>query len=231
LELFHFFKDVFFFAAYVNVRSFPEPLSEEEERECLKALMQGDEEARSKLIEHNLRLVAHISKKYTVSGRDHDDIISIGTVGLIKAVSTYDVNKGTTLATYAARCIENEILMSIRSEKKQAGEVSLHDSIGMDRDGNEIMLTDVLKSDETLVQDEVEMHLASEHIRSLMSEVLTDRERLVIELRFGIRNGYCMVQREIAKMLGISRSYISRIEKKALKKLKYQFEKANDRME
>ncbi|MEL7608608.1 MAG: RNA polymerase sporulation sigma factor SigK [Bacillota bacterium] len=223
-----FFKDLFFFAAYVNTNiSFPEPLSPQEEAECLEKYAKGDETARCKLIEHNLRLVAYIAKKYTAAGRDADDVISIGTIGLIKAVSTYNKNKGTALATYAARCIENEILMSIRTEKKQQGEVSLHDPIGTDRDGNAVSLSDVLGSDPEQVQNDVEIRIASEQLRKIIAAALTDRERLVVELRYGIMGGRCMAQREIAKLLGISRSYVSRIEKKALNKLNREFDDAD----
>lgn len=215
-----FFKDLFFFVAYVNNNtSFPEPLSPEEEHDYLLMHAKGDEFARAKLIEHNLRLVAHIAKKYAVSGRDIDDIISIGTIGLIKAVSTYNTNKGTALATYAARCIENEILMSIRAEKKQAGEISINDPIGMDRDGNEISLSEILGSAADQVHTDAELNIISEQLRSKISQVLTNREQLVVELRYGLRGGCCLAQREIAQMLGISRSYVSRIEKKALTKL------------
>lgn len=228
LELaWQFFKDLFFFAAYVNTGiSFPEPLSPEEEAECLEQYARGDDSARCRLIEHNLRLVAYIAKKYTTAGRSSDDVISIGTIGLIKAVSTYNKSKGTALATYAARCIENEILMSIRSEKKQQGEVSLHDPIGTDRDGNAVSLSDVLGSDPEQVHNDVELRLASQQLRGVISAALTDRERLVVELRYGIMGGRCMAQREIAKLLGISRSYVSRIEKKALGKLNRAFEDA-----
>lgn len=218
-------KDIFFFAAYINGgNSFPEPLSAEQEKSCLERCAFGDDEARGMLIEHNLRLVAHIAKKFTSAGRDSDDMISIGTIGLIKAVSTYDMHKGTALATYAARCIENEILMSIRSEKRQATEVSLYDAIGTDRDGNDISLAEVLGSDASLVGDEVEMRLAAEQLRKLIRQHLTERERMVIELRYGLAGKFCMTQREIAQMLDISRSYVSRIEKKALGKLNQAFD-------
>lgn len=222
--LFQLFKDIFFFAAYVNGgNSFPEPLNPEEEKQCLERCALGDDEARACLIEHNLRLVAHIAKKFASAGRDSDDMISIGTIGLIKAVSTYNMHKGTALATYAARCIENEILMSIRSEKRQATEISLYDAIGTDRDGNDISLAEVLGSDPSLVCDEVEARLAAEQLRRLIRLHLSDRERLVIELRYGLAGRFCMTQREIAQMLDISRSYVSRIEKKALCKLNHAF--------
>lgn len=221
-----FLRDLFFFAAYVHTGvSFPDPLSAADEAMYLKRYAQGDDEARCKLIEHNLRLVAHIAKKYTTNGRDTDDVISIGTIGLIKAVATFNADKGTALATYAARCIENEILMSIRAEKKQQGEVSLHESIGSDRDGNEITLSEVLGSDPDQVMRDVELSIASQQLRQIILTALTDRERLVVELRYGICAGPCLAQREIAQLLGISRSYVSRIEKKALEKLNRVFEK------
>ena len=211
------FGGIFAFAGHITGgSSFPEPLSPEEEKDCIARLEAGDAEARRLLIEHNLRLVAHIAKKYTTPKRDADDVISIGVVGLIKAVSTFNSQKGNTLATYAARCIENEILMSLRSEKKQAGEVSLSEPIGMDKDGNEISLSEVLGSDEDEIHNAVELTVAGEYLRKAM---LTPRERKVIELRYGLTGGRIVTQREIAKLLGISRSYISRIEKKALHKL------------
>ncbi len=220
LSLFRIIGDIFFFAGYVNDGgSFPEPLSREEEESCILRLKKGDPEARRLLIEHNLRLVAHIAKKYTSPKREADDIISIGTVGLIKAVSTFNVTRGNTLATYAARCIENEILMSLRAEKKQAGEVSLSEPIGKDKDGNEISLAEVLGSDPEDIYRRVELSIAGEQIRKLMETMLTEREQVVLELRYGLREGRVLPQREIAKILGISRSYVSRLEKKALKKL------------
>lgn len=213
-------RDLFIFTGYIsNGNSFPEPLTASEEKSYFESYAKGDDDARTKLIEHNLRLVAHIAKKYTDANRSNDDMISIGTIGLIKAVSTYNIDKGTTLATYAARCIENEILMSIRLEKKQAYQVLLYDAIGTDRDGNDIPLADVLGSDPNLVFNEVEALLNAEQLRGLMSKHLTERERLVVELRYGLNGNYSMTQREIASMLGISRSYISRIEKNALNKL------------
>jgi len=211
---------IFAFAGHIGGgSSFPEPLSPEEERDCLDRLEKGDPEARRLLIEHNLRLVAHIAKKYTTPRRDADDVISIGVVGLIKAVSTFNAQKGNTLATYAARCIENEILMALRSEKKQAGEVSLSDPIGVDKDGNEISLSEVLGSDSDDVHNAVELSVAGEYLRCAMARALTKREQKVIELRYGLHGGPPVPQREIAKLLGISRSYVSRIEKKALSKL------------
>jgi len=220
VELLQWLGDLFFFAAYVSATgSFPEPLTAEEERACIERMLRGDADAREELIEHNLRLVAHIARKYAKTGRDCDDLISIGAIGLIKAVTTYDPKKGVALSSYASRCVENEILMSIRVERKQVSEVSFSESIGMDGDGNDISLSDILGTDPDTVVDEVGRRMEVERIRSAMAACLTKRERIVVELRFGLRGGYRMTQREIASFLGISRSYISRIEKKALQKL------------
>jgi RNA polymerase sporulation-specific sigma factor len=159
-------------------------------------------------------LVAHIVKKYSNTGKDVDDLISIGTIGLIKAITTFDMNKGTRLATYAARCIENEILMTIRSSKKIQSQLSLQDPIGIDKEGNEISLLDILGSDNDTVLEEVERKIQTTKLYRIMDKVLKKRERTVIELRYGLSNGTVKTQREIAQMLGISRSYVSRIEKR-----------------
>lgn len=226
MQLFEILCDLFFFAAYVRSgSSFPGPLSQEEEQRCLQALAAGSEEARETLIAHNLRLVAHIAKKYARAGRDIDDLISIGTIGLIKAVSTFDVNKGSALSAYASRCVENEILMSLRAERKQVSEVSLSDAVGIDNDGNDVTLLDILGSDPDTVVDEVQARLDTERIRQTMQRVLTEREYVVVRLRFGLFGSYRMAQREVAELLGISRSYVSRIEKKALNKLNVALEK------
>lgn len=218
-------KNIFFVFGYVsNASSFPQPLKPDEEKYYIKRLAEGDEEARNVLIERNLRLVAHIVKKYTSTISDSDDLISIGTIGLIKAIATFNHDKGTRLATYAARCIENEILMQIRSNKKIQGEVSLQDPIGIDRDGNEISLIDVLGSDAESVVEEVELKMQIKRLYNKMKDVLKHREKIVLELRYGLSNGTSKTQREIAKMLGISRSYVSRIEKKAIKKLSKELE-------
>lgn len=202
---------LFFFTGYVGLNSsFPDPLPAEEERRCLEAMAQGDELAREKLIEHNLRLVAHIAKKYASPKRDSDDLISIGTVGLIKAVSTFNTSKSKTLAAYAARCIENEILMSLRAEKKQNGEVYLMEPIGTDNDGNEISLCDILGTDADHVHNEAERSMEAERLWQAIDDVLSARERTVVKLRYGIPCGRCMAQREVAAILGISRSYVSR---------------------
>ena len=211
---------LFFLCGYVsNPNSFPQPLSPEEEQKYIEMYKSGDEEARNVLIERNLRLVAHIVKKYNSFGSDCDDLISIGTIGLIKAISTFDHQKGTRLATYAARCIENEILMQIRSTKKIENEVSLQDPIGVDREGNEITLIDVMGNETESVVDEVELKMQVRRLYTKMKSVLKSREKTVLELRYGLMNSSSKTQREIASLLGISRSYVSRIEKKAIKKL------------
>lgn len=213
-------SDLLFFAAYVgSANAFPEPLSAAEERECISRMQSGDSAARDQLIEHNLRLVAYIARKYARNGRDSEDVVSIGIIGLIKAVSTYDPGKGVALSSYASRCVENEILMSLRAEKKLVGEVSLNESIGMDSDGNDVSLCDILGTDADAVIDEVQSRMDAERVNRAMRLCLTARERTVVSLRFGIGGKYRMTQREIASMLGISRSYISRIEKRAMQKL------------
>jgi RNA polymerase sporulation-specific sigma factor len=212
--------NVLFITAYVtNSSSFPQPLDEKEEEYYLKKFKEGDMLAKSILIERNLRLVAHIVKKYSYPGKDVDDFISIGTVGLIKAIDSFDSSKGTRLATYAAKCIENEILMLIRNNKKTKGEVYLQDPIGIDKEGNEISLLDVLSSDEDSIIEIVESKIQVKKLYSKIKTGLQTRERTVIEMRYGLVDGKPKTQREIAKVLGISRSYVSRIEKRALKKL------------
>ncbi len=189
-------------------------------KNILQLLKTGDKKAKSILIERNLRLVAHIVKKYQIPNKDIDELISIGTVGLIKAIDSFDVTKGTRLATYASRCIENEILMLFRNNKKQKSETFLQDPIGVDKEGNEISLIDVLSSEKDSVIDKVEMKLQIKALYNKMNSALTEREGEILKMRYGLKDGKCKTQREIAGMLGISRSYVSRIEKKALKKLK-----------
>lgn len=203
--------------------SFPNPLTEQEEQYYVKLLEENNPEARAKLIEHNLRLVAHIAKKYTGPNTSQDDMISIGTIGLIKAVNTYSGKKSTRLATYAAKCIENEILMSIRSSKRVRQEVSLSLPIGVDKDGNEISFNDILGTDTDEIVDTIDLKIRISHLKRAIQEALTERERAVIIARYGLSGEEPRPQREIAKDLGISRSYISRIEKKALEKLKAYF--------
>jgi RNA polymerase sporulation-specific sigma factor len=209
-----------FLTAYVtNSNSFPQPLNDQEEEYYLKKLKEGDILAKSILVERNLRLVAHIVKKYSYPGKEVDDLISIGTVGLIKAIDSFDGSKGTRLATYAAKCIENEILMLIRNNKKTKNEVYLQDPIGIDKEGNEISLMDVLSSDEDSIIEIVESKIQIKKLYSKINTCLSEREKNVVEMRYGLLEGKPKTQREIAKILGISRSYVSRIEKRALKKL------------
>jgi RNA polymerase sporulation-specific sigma factor len=205
--------------SYVGSNSFPQPLSEEEEAHYLDLWeTQRDDDARHKLIEHNLRLVAHIVKKYESSGEDPEDLISIGSIGLMKAVRTYRRDRGTKLATYAARCIENEVLMHLRATKHPRQEAYLREPIGMDKEGNEITLMDTLPTDEDTVMQQVEKALEQDKLNALL-QVLTKREKLVLELRYGLIDGVKATQREIARELNISRSYVSRIEKRAIQKL------------
>ena len=204
--------------------SFPKPLSASKEREYVDAwLKSGDMQARNELIEHNLRLVAHIIKKYYTQSLDQEDLISIGTIGLIKGVNTFDTGKGR-LPAYLSRCVENEILMHLRSTKKLAAEVSLGESLGEDKDGNSISLMDILSSD-ILTEERVELSVLSEKLLEAVESCLTERERTVVVLRYGLYGRDPLAQRVIAKRLGISRSYVSRIEKKALEKLLHVLEK------
>jgi len=202
---------------YLNNQVFPQPLEAEEEKSYLDRLQQGSLEARNKLIEHNLRLVAHVVRKYESSGEDMEDLISIGTIGLIKAIRTYNHERGVKLATYAARCIENEVLMHLRNIRKLRQEVSIYDPIGYDKEGNEISLMDVLTTDSEIIEI-IETRMQGKKIKDKM-DTLSGREREVIEMRYGLFNGLKETQREIAKELGISRSYVSRIEKRAVNKL------------
>jgi RNA polymerase sporulation-specific sigma factor len=214
--------------AYITGSSlFPQPLSEEEEKLNLTKFAEGDLLAKCVLVERNLRLVAHIVKKYSYPGKDVDDLISIGTVGLIKAIDSFDTSKGTRLATYAARCIENEILMLIRSNKKTKGEVYLQDPIGSDTEGNEISLIDVLSSNEDSIFEIVENKIQIKKLYDKINFALMDREKTVIQMRYGLLDGNPRTQREIALTLGVSRSYVSRIEKTVLKKLNKELNSTN----
>jgi RNA polymerase sporulation-specific sigma factor len=206
------------------VKSFPKPLSTKEEADYLKRCKEGDKAARDKLIEHNLRLVAHIVKKYNMVDKETDDLISIGTIGLIKAIDTFDEEKGIRLATYASRCIDNELLMMLRSGKRLAKEVYLYDPIGSDREGNEINLLDIIEEAEIDIVENIVLEDDIKKLYHIIGKVLTEREREIICLRYGLSNQKEVTQREIAGKLGISRSYVSRIEKKALKKLRECFE-------
>lgn len=200
--------------------SFPKPLTAKEEKMYIEQMKNGSIDAKNKLIEHNLRLVAHIAKKYAVGANDVEDLISLGTIGLIKGVSSFDSSKGTRLATYTARCIENEILMLMRSNKKNQGDVSLSDPIGTDKEGNQILLMDIIGTDEEDVIKEIDYKIQIKKLYENIKNNLDDREREIIILRYGLDDESEHTQREIAAMLGISRSYVSRIEKKAISKLK-----------
>ncbi|MCY9059280.1 RNA polymerase sporulation sigma factor SigK [Bacillus inaquosorum] len=215
-------KELVFLVSYVKNNAFPQPLSSSEEKKYLELMAKGDEHARNMLIEHNLRLVAHIVKKFENTGEDAEDLISIGTIGLIKGIESYSAGKGTKLATYAARCIENEILMHLRALKKTKKDVSLHDPIGQDKEGNEISLIDVLKSENEDVIDTIQLNMELEKVKQYI-DILDDREKEVIVGRFGLDLKKEKTQREIAKELGISRSYVSRIEKRALMKMFHEF--------
>jgi len=211
---------IFIFGYITNGSSFPQPLSKEEEAELIEKSKDGDMEARNMLIERNLRLVAHVIKKYKTVGIDQEDLISIGTIGLIKAVSTFDNSKGIRLATYAAKCIDNEVLMTIRSDKKLKKEVSLQGPLGTDKEGNNIYLIDIIKYEGEEIVGRLDKEEKIKALDKILDRTLQKREKAIIEMRYGIRNNEHKTQREIAKLLGISRSYVSRIEKKALKKLR-----------
>ena len=205
--------------------SFPKPLSASDERDYLRRYAQGDQEARDVLIQRNLRLVAHIVKKYYTQSADQEDLISIGTIGLIKGITSFDPDKGARLATYAARCIENEILMYFRGQKKLQGEVSLSDSIETDKEGNALQLMDVVGVDDTMLEDLYDRDTAL-RLRRLVDQCLTAREAKIVRLRYGLGGTIPLTQREIASSFGISRSYVSRIEKRALEKLRQALEAA-----
>jgi RNA polymerase sporulation-specific sigma factor len=225
--LLQFMREIFLLASYIEKGNyFPQPLSQEEEAKAIDRHLHGDEEARRTLIERNLRLVVHVAKKYHGCGKEMDDLISIGTIGLIKAVNTYNRKKGTQLATYAARCIDNEILMTIRSAKKEKNEVFIQEPIGVDKEGNEISLIDVLGSGQDDVLNEVDLKLQMETLDDLIEKHLNERERRVIFYRYGLKGCKRLTQREIGKLLGISRSYVSRIEKKAIEILNGQLPKS-----
>lgn len=213
------FESLTLLASYItNGNVFPMPLGEEDEAEFLSRMEEGDETARNTLVERNLRLVAHMVKKFDSTGQDPDDLISIGTIGLIKAINTYNRRKRTRLATYAARCIENEILMYLRSIKKLRSEVMLYDPIGSDKEGNEISLLDILGTDPDAVMESVALEVEREKLYENIRR-LSHREKHVLEMRYGLVDGIRKTQRDISRRLGISRSYVSRIEKRAITKL------------
>ena len=220
LGFFQFLKSAVFAVGYISGSNlFPEPLTSEEEKMYLEQMKNGDEEARNILIERNLRLVAHVVKKYSNTRVEQDDLISIGTIGLIKGINSFNVDKGSKLSTYVSRCIDNEILMYLRSTKKLNAEVYLNEPIGKDKDDNVVTLEEVLENNERNIEDEVDIKIKIKLLYEKMKSLLKDRERTIIELRFGLDGHKPKTQNEIAKMMGISRSYVSRIETKAIGKL------------
>ena len=222
-NLFNFIvNNLTFFAGSYSNNVFPDPLSKEDEEKCIEKMLNGDKEARSKLIEHNLRLVAHIVKKFESTYNDVDDLIGIGTVGLIKGIDSFSPNKNVRLTTYIAKCAENEILMYFRSDKKNSKNISIYDSISYDKDGNKVTILDVIKTEDPDFTEEIykndNLKLLKEYIK-----ILTPREKDVITKRYGLDNNDEITQKEIAKDLGISRSYVSRIEKRAITKILREF--------
>lgn len=215
---------IFLFILHIaNSESFPKPLTKAQEKEYLEKAAKGDIHARNVLVEHNLRLVAHIIKKYYQNAGGQEDLVSIGTIGLIKAINTYDINKNIKLSSYASRCIENEILMHFRNLRKSAQDVSLNDTIDTDKDGNPLTLMDIM-ADEGNIDDDIDTKLNLQVLQKYIDAVLTPREREIIIYRYGLLGADPLPQRELAKRLNISRSYISRIEKKALLKLRKRYE-------
>jgi len=217
-------QNIMFFLGFVGGgNSFPKPLSKEEEKKYIELWSKGDESAKNILIEHNLRLVAHIAKKYATES-NFDDLVSVGTIGLIKGINTFDKTKTSKLTTYIARCIENEVLMVLRLSKKTAGDVSLEECIGVDREGNSMTFSDVLPADTDDISDMIALKIDIKKLYSAMDEVLTPDEKRILCARYGLLNEKRKTQKEIAKELGISRSYVSRIEKRAIKKLSIKIE-------
>ena len=224
LGFIEFLKSAVFVVGYISGSNlFPEPLTQEEEKMYLEQMKNGNEEARNILIERNLRLVAHISKKYSTSNVDQDDLISIGTIGLIKGINSFNVDKGSRLSTYVSRCIDNEILMHLRSTKKLGAEVYLNEPIGKDKDDNVVTLQEVLENNERPIEEEVDIKMKIKFLYEKMKSILKTREKTILELRFGLGGHKPKTQHEIAEMLGISRSYVSRIETKAIDKLSKEF--------
>lgn len=217
-------RNLFFFALHIESSNvFPKPLAKKDEEECFRKMAEGDKKARSKLIEHNLRLVAHIIKKYVTSPNEQDELISIGTVGLIKAVSTFDYTKGARFATYASRCIENEILMNFRSLKKSAGDVYIDEPVDTDKDGNTLTLMDLI-DDGVDIHQQIEFNIRSAQLYRFLEKCLDKRELEIIVYRYGLYGKTPHTQSETAERLGISRSYVSRLEKKAITKLKKMYD-------
>ncbi len=214
---------LYFILGVSAAQSFPAPLSAKTERELFAKMKLGDDAARAKLIEHNLRLVAHIVRKYYFASKNQDDLISIGSIGLVKAIDSFDYTNGTRFATYGAKCIQNEILMYFRAQKKLSNEVSINETIDIDRDGNPLTYEDIICTDDTIAED-IDRRIHTSKALRLVKEVLSPRERKIIVLRYGLNNRTAMTQRDVAKLLGISRSYVSRIEKGALEKLLERFQ-------
>ncbi len=213
-------SNLLFFALHLSsASSFPPPLTAKEERECLLACRNGDINAKNKLIEHNLRLVAHIIKKYYSNSAQQDDLISIGTIGLIKAINTFNIDKGTRLATYAARCVENEILMYFRSQKKTAQDISVNEPIDTDSEGNPLTLMDIIATEDEIIEDIYKMTMLKK-LRKEIKRITDSRERTIIILRYGLDGNKPLTQSEVSERLNISRSYVSRIEKKVLTRLR-----------
>ncbi len=202
------------------MKTFPKPLTAREERECLERLKEGDQEARMALIEHNMRLVAHVVKKYQYTDYDTEDLLSVGTIGLIKAVNTFNVDRGSRLATYAAKCVENEILMLLRAHKKYSKEVSLYEPIGVDKDGETVSLVDVIEMENRNTLEELILDQDIKELYQAFKKCLKPNEQTVVQMRYGLFGSKEYTQREIAQAIGISRSYVSRIEKKAVEKLR-----------
>ncbi len=218
-------ENMLYFALHMDGSTvFPKPLSAKEEEEAFRLMAEGDPSARGKLIEHNLRLVAHVVKKYYTTAADSEELISIGTVGLIKAVNTFNKSKSTRFATYAAKCIDNEVLMFFRSAKKSARDVYLDDPVDTDKDGNSMSLMDIISEDDNMV-DKIDTMIKTRQLYGFVESCLDDREKQIIRLRYGLYGTMPMTQREVADKLSISRSYVSRIEKKALEKLRDRYEK------
>ncbi|MCI8467306.1 MAG: RNA polymerase sporulation sigma factor SigK [Bacilli bacterium] len=223
-------KNLLFFTGSYSNNVFPEPLTLKEEEQCIDEMLAGNTDSRNKLIEHNLRLVAHIVKKFESKEHNPDDLISIGTIGLIKGVDSYNKEKATRITTYVARCIENEILMYFRSNKKNNNNISLNDSIGFDKDGNEINLIDMIKDGGSDIADVLHTKNNIELLQKYLN-ILNEREQLIIKKRYGLELRKEQTQKEIAKEMGISRSYVSRIEKRALTKMLKEFKKSkNDKL-
>lgn len=217
----------FFILHVCGSGSFPKPLSEKQEREYLEQFANGNLDARNKLVEHNLRLVAHIIKKYYGVQSEQDDLVSIGTIGLIKAINTFNPNKNIRLSSYASRCIENEILMHFRNSKKSSQDISLNETIDTDKDGNPLTLLDIMSVDDNIL-DNLDLKLNSKKLGQFIGEELDERERKIIVMRYGLNGNEPMTQKDVAKLLDISRSYVSRIETKALKKLRKRFETSSN---